>query len=165
MSQASLMYWQDQLGKVDPRVTRLHYTITGAKACKPVVSNAASLVAFDAIASQSVIDDFLGTTSEFAVAAFDATAMGADAFAAIVNMKGQVKTLVQVVARCYSGTGGSTLVTRQALGGTLAASTLETAAAKGANGNVAVKVNFGDTPDFDGLTSGTIEIEIHWISK
>ena len=86
--------------------------------------------------------------------------------AAIVNMGGQVKTLVKVVAKCYSGTGGATLVERTVLpSAALTASTLATEAAVGANGNVAVKVDFGNTPDLDALTSGIISLELHWISK
>lgn len=166
MGNMSLAYYQDQLGKVDPHVTQLVYNITAAKTVAPVPANSASLVAFDAIASQSVIDDFLGTSSEFLVAAFDATAMGADTFACIVNMAGQMKQLVYVEALCYSGTGGSTLVTRAVqASASLTASTLATEAAVGASGNVAVKVDFGNTPDFDALTAGTIVIKLHWISK
>jgi hypothetical protein len=165
MTATSLFYYQDQWGKVQPRVLRLQYAITGAKACKPIVSNSASLTLFDAVASQAVIDNFLGTVSEFTLAQFDATSMGADAFGAIVDMQGQCATVVQAVARCYSGTGGVDLVTRQAQGGTLTDSTLETAVECGADGNIGVKVNFGNTPDFDGLTAGTIDIEVHWIAK
>jgi hypothetical protein len=163
MSQASLMYWQDQHGKTQPRVLRLQYKITGAKTVAPLVPNSVALTAFDAIASQAVIDAHLGTTNEFLLAAFDATAMGNDAFAAIVDMKGQAKQVLHMVARCYSAS--NTVVTRQVQGGALTASTLETAVAVGADGNIACKVDFGNTPDMDALTAGTIEIEIHWISK
>ena len=164
MSATSLFYYQDQWGKVQPQVLRLQYEITAAKTVKPIVSNSASLTTFDAIASQAVIDDFLGTSSEFTLAQFDATSMGAYAFGVIVDMQGQAKSAVMVVAKCYSGTSGSTLVTRQAKAGTLTDSTLETAVARGADGNLACKVDFGNTPDFDGLTAGTIDIEIHWIA-
>jgi hypothetical protein len=165
MSGPSLFYYNDQWGKVQPQVLRLQFEITAAKTVKPIVSNSASLTTFDAIAAQATIDDFLGTSSEFTAAQFDATSMGADAFGVIVDMKGQAKSVVQMVARCYSNTGGADLVTRQAKGGSLAASTLETAVACGASGNVAGKVVFGNTPDFDGLTAGVIDIEIHWIAK
>lgn len=166
MSATSLFYWNDQFGKTQPRVLRLSYNITAAKTVSPVVANSATLTAFDAIASQTVIDNFLGTSSEFLVAAFDATSMGNDAFAVIVNMNGQAAKLVQAVARCYSGTGGATLVTRQCqASSTLTASTLATEAALGSSGNLAMKVDFGNTPDFDALTSGTIEIELHYIAK
>lgn len=162
----SLAYYQDQFGKVVPHVTHLEFKITAAKTASAIVANSASLLAFDAIASQAVIDAHLGTTNEFLLAAFDATAMGADAFACIVNMAGQAKTLTKVSAKCYSGTGGSTLVERCVQASSaLTASTLATEAAVGANGNVAVKVDFGNTPDFDGLTSGTIVIELYWIAK
>ena len=164
MSGTSLFYYNDQWGKVQPQVLRLQYEITAAKTCKPIVSNSASLTAFDAIASQAVIDDFLGTSSEFTLAQFDATSMGADAFGAIVDMQGQAKSVVQMIARCYSNTGGADLVTRQVKGGSLTDSTLETAVECGADGNIACKVDFGNSPDLDALTAGTIDIEIHWIA-
>lgn len=163
MSGTSLMYWQDQLGKVNPQVLRLQYSISAAVTAAPIVSNSASLITFVALASQAVIDDFLGTTNEFLLTAYDATSMGADAFGALVNMNGQCKTVVQMIARCYSAS--NTIVTRQVVGGALTASTLETKCAVGANGNIGVKVDFGNTPDFDALTAGTIELEILWISK
>lgn len=166
MSNMSLAYYQDQFGKAVPHKLVLEFKLTAAKTASALVANSACLLAFDAIASQAVIDAHLGTSSEFAVAAFDATAMGNDTFAAIVNMGGQCKELTRVVAKCYSGTGGSTLVERcvQA-SSSLTASTLATEAAKGSSGNVAVKVDFGNTPDFDALTSGTIVLEIYWLAK
>lgn len=163
MSATSLVYYNDQWGKVQPRVLRLQYTITGAVTIVPCVSNSASLTTFGAIASQSVIDNFLGTTSEFNYLAFDATSMGADAMGVIVQMNGQAAKLVQMVARCYSAS--NTLVTRQVGAGSLTATTLETACALGSSGNLALKLDWGNTPDFDGLTGGTIDIELHWISK
>jgi hypothetical protein len=166
MGNMSLAYYQDQLGKVDPHVTTLVWNITAAKTVSSVPANSAALVAFDAISSQAVIDDFLGTTNEFLVAAFDATAMGADMFAAIVNMAGQMKQLVYAEAVCYSGTGGATKVERAVQASSaLTASTLATEAAVGASGNVAVKVDFGNTPDFDALTAGTIVLKLYWIAK
>lgn len=158
----SLFYYNDQWGKVQPRILRLQYTITAATTCKPIVSNSASLVTYAAIAAQATIDDFLGTTSEFTAAQFDATSMGADAFGALIQMNGQCKSVVQMVARCYSAS--NTLVTRQVAGGTLTASTLETAVQRGADGNIGLKVDFGNAPDFDALAAGTIDIEIHWIA-
>lgn len=166
MADTSLMYWQEKLGKTQPRVLRLEWEITGAKTVAPLVPGIPALTAFDAIASQAVIDGFLGTTNEFLLAAFDATSMGADAFAAIVNVAGQAQKLTKVVATCYSGTGGATKVERAVKSSSaLTASTLATEAAVGANGNLAVKVDFGNTPDFDGLTSGLIVLELYWISK
>jgi len=158
----SLFYYNDQWGKVQPRILRLQYAITAATTCKPLVSNSASLTTYTAIAAQATIDDYLGTTSEFTIAQFDATAMGADTFGALVQMNGQCKSVVMMVARCYSAS--DTLVTRQVAGGTLAASTLETAVQVGAFGNIGLKIDFGNTPNFDGLAAGTIDIEIHWIA-
>jgi hypothetical protein len=39
------------------------------------------------------------------------------------------------------------------------------AVAIGSSGNIAAKFNWGNTPDFDGLTSGIIVVEIAWSPK
>ncbi len=111
-----------------------------------------------------MIDDYLGTTDEFDYLAFDATSMGADAMGVIVNMAGQASKVVQMVARCYSAS--NTLVTRQVEDiAALTNTSLATEIAVGADGNIALKINWGNTPDFDGLTAGTIDIEVHWVAK
>lgn len=165
MADTSLFYWNEKFGKTQPRCVELVWKITGAKAVSHLPIGAPTLVAFDAIASQAVIDDFLGTTSEFLVAAFDATAMGNDAFACIINMAGQASYVSHMEVCCYSATGGSTAVTRSVYKSSLTASTLETALALGASGNIAFKVDFGNTPDFDGLTDGLIVARVYWVSK
>jgi hypothetical protein len=162
MSGPSLMYYQPQLGLVNPQTLSLVWTITGAGASTMVVPNSAVLSTYGAIASQSVIDSFLGTSGEFPVAAFDATSMGADAFGVIINMAGQARSVVGMMA--YVASGADT-VFRGAPSGTLTASTLETAVQVGADGNIALKVSFGNTPDFDGLTSGIIKIDVLWVPK
>lgn len=127
-----------------------------------------TLIAFDAIASQAVINTFLGTTDEFLVAAFDATAMGNDMFACIVNMAGQVNQLVGVEAVCYSSyatAGSEASVARFSPNSGLTASTAITEAKLGVYGNLAVRVNFGNTPDFDGLTDAYVRLRFSLISK
>lgn len=162
----SLTYWSDKLGKTLPRTLRLEFSITGAAASSLVTSGAPVLSTYGALASQAVIDGYLGTTNEFLLTAFDATSLGADAFGGIINMEGQVSKVTSMTAICYSGTGGATRVERTVAASTaLTASTLATEVAKGANGNIGFKVDFGNTPDFDALTSGLIVIEINWISK
>lgn len=148
------------------KTMRLLWKITAAKTVSPLpISNSAVYSTFDAIAAQSTIDNFLGTTSEFTIAQFDATAMGADTFGVLVNMQGQALSIQSMVARCYSNTGGLDLVTRQCQASTtLPDSTNATEIAVGADGNIGLIVVFGNTPDFDGLTSGTIDIEIVWLS-
>ena len=162
----SLTYWSDRLGKTLPRTLRLEFSITGAGTSALITSGAPVLTTYAAFASQAVIDNHLETTNEFLLAAFDATAMGADAFGGIINMEGQVAKVTSMVARCYSGTAGTTLVEHcvQA-SAALSASTLATEVTKGASGNIGFRVAWGNTPDFDALTSGTIVIEINWISK
>lgn len=167
MTATPLFYWNDKLGKTNPRTLQLAYKITGAKTVVGLPLGAPALVAFDAISSQSTIDNFLGTTNEFLIVDFDSTAMGNDAMAVIVNMgglDGQAAYLCGFTAKCISN-AGATLVERGWYNGGLTASTLETACELGAYGNLAVKINWGNTPDFDGLTDGYILLEIQWISK
>lgn len=164
----SLMPYQEVFVKGAPRRLRLTWHITAAVTVspRPLALGPAVYVTFGAISSQSTIDDFLGTTNEFLIAAFDATAMGADTMGVIVNMKGQAADLISVEAACYSGSGLATLVSRHAQkSSSLTASTLATEAALGANGNIAFKVDWGNSPDFDALTSGTIIADINWIAK
>jgi hypothetical protein len=159
------MYWSDKLGKTQPRLLSCIFEITAAKTATPVVKGLPALHLFDAASNQAQIDGFLGTTSEFLAAAFDATAMGSDAFACIVNMGGQAADLVAMTARCYSGTAGATLVEAMVGNTGLTASTLATEAALGADGNLAARVDFGNSPDFDGLTAGYIFVDFLWIAK
>jgi hypothetical protein len=156
----------------------LPFNITGAKASSPVpLTNSAVYNFYDAIASQSTIDTFLGTSSEFTTTQFDSTTMGNDAFGVLINMgsvggisgvtnnQGQASSVLFMEASCYSGTGGSTAVTRVVqASATLPNSTLGTAVAVGAYGNIGLTVDFGNTPDFDGLSSGTIVIKLYWQS-
>lgn len=166
MADTGLFYWQEKLGKTQPRIAKFCLNITGAVTVAQVPQGQPILNTFSAIASQSVIDDFLGTSDEFDYLAFDATAMGADAQGLIVNMGGQVKSLIYGRATCYSGTAGATkveLIVQPS--SALTASTLVTECALGASGNLAMKMDWGNTPDFDGLTSGLIVVEFAWISK
>lgn len=152
-----------QLAASQPRVLKLMFTITGAVTVTDPLKSGA-LVTFGAISAQATIDNYLGTTSEFNYLAFDSTAMGADTMGVIVNMGGQCAEVYQMTARCYSAS--NTIVERQVEdSAALTASTLVTEIAKGSSGNVALKVDWGNTPDFDALTAGTIEITILWRSK
>lgn len=164
MSGSSIYHWQDQFQSGICYVDRFIWKITGAGTSILVPAQAGVLSTYGAL-TQAQIDAFLGSVSEFNYLDFDATAMGADMFAAIFDYKGQIASVSAVNAVCYSNTGGSDRVERytQALG--LAASTVETAAEVSALGNLGVKVNFGNTPDFDGLTTGGIFIDVSWISK
>lgn len=164
MTMMGLPYWNDQLGKVDPNVTRLVFNITGAKTNSPAVPNSAQLNFYDALASQSVIDNFLGSpANQFLLAAFDATAMGTDAFGCIVNFQGQVKQLLSATVTTYSGTGGGTVFPlRVAPVSALTASSLTTQAAVSSSGNVALRAIL---TGLDILTAGQIEVELEWISK
>lgn len=166
-----LFYWNEKHAKGQSRSLILAYNITAAKTVSPTIQGADSLAFFDAV-TQAQIDTYLGSASDFNVTLFDATSMGADTFGGIVRMSGSPSTqaqgaqLVRMHAVCYSSTGGSTSVNRLALGSTgMTASTLETACGISALGNFGFKVDFGNTPDLDGLTAGTIVVTLYWISK
>jgi hypothetical protein len=159
----SLTYWNARLQSAEPRTLKLLFTITAAKTVTDTLRSP-TMTTFDTAFTQAQIDAHLGTSSEFDYLAFDSTAVGADVFGGVVNMSGQCAEVYSMTARCYSAS--NTLVTRQVEdSATLTNSTLATEVAKGANGNIAFKVDFGNTPDLDALTAGTIEIEILWRSK
>jgi hypothetical protein len=153
-----LFFWQDKLGRTNPHCVVFNFKITGAKAVSQLPAGLPVLTSFDAIASQAVIDDFLGTTNEFLLAAFDATAMGTDAFACIVNMAGQVDTLYAVEAYFDDGTQVANAIAAAGL----TASTLAYEAATGANGNMAVRVVL---TGLDAATSGILSIKMYFKSK
>lgn len=161
-----LFYWEQGHVSTQPRLLRLLWQITAAKTVSPVRAGLPALPTFDAYSAQATIDDYLGTSSEFTAAQFDATSMDADAFGAVVRMAGQCKSVDAMIARCYSGTAGATLVELMVgSSSVLTDSTLETAVAVGADGNIGFKCNFGNTPDFDGLTAGYILVDLLWHSK
>lgn len=93
MASTSLFYYSPELGQTIPYELTLCYSISAAETVSPTPMNHATLTTFGAIASQSVIDDFLGTTDEFNYLAFNAQAMGTDSMGIIVNMFGQAKSV------------------------------------------------------------------------
>ena len=167
MSDTSLMYWSQKLGKTQARKLQFTYEITGAKASSEIVPGYPALVTYDALSSQDQIDSFLDdNANEFLLAQFDATSRGDDAFGGIINTAQQIEKALWMEARCYSGTGGSTLVERAVkASSTLSSSTLATEYAKSASGYLGFKIDFGNTPDFDALTSGLIIVDMYYLSK
>lgn len=158
MNATSHIYTQEKLTNTQPYILTFEWDITSAKTISSFVPGIPVLTAFDALASQSVIDDFLGTTNEFLAAQFDATAMGTDAFGGIVALRGEAERIFSV--RYIRAAGGvtATVATNLLINGAtgLSSSTLENGAALGANGNLAFR--FVDT-GLDALTDGTIRIE------
>lgn len=164
MSATSLFYYNDQWGKVVPRVMRLEYNITGAKAVSAIIPNTGSYVFFDALSSQAQVDDFLGTEDEFLYTVWGSTAMGTDAFGGLVNMggeQGQCATVTQIQVRSFTGSNGATQVLVQSQA-TALANTLTTKVQVGAYGNIGFQ---SVVSGLDALTSGTVQVDIHWISK
>lgn len=158
----TLVKYSDEVQRSLPDVDVWAFKITGAKTAVPITPNSVSMIAFDSL-TQDEIDAFFGTSGEFAAAKFDSTAMGNDATAAFFKYDGQVRRLSHAVARCYSAT--QKMIAVAALGTGCTASTLETAAEVSAKGNVAVKMDWGNTPDMDALTAGIIEVELHFFPK
>lgn len=166
MNYASLEFENPKLTASQPRQLTLLFKITGAGTSAPVETNLPTLTSSAAI-TDAAIATFLGASStEFTAAAFDATSMGADMFGGVVDMQGQCKKVVVMEAQCSSATDGLTTVTSNVQASTaLTASTLKTEVAVGSAGNIGFKVNFGNVPDFDALTSGTIVLKIFYYPK
>jgi len=171
MSATGLFYTNEKHPKTQPRIMDFTFQITAAKTVVQYPVGADCFSFFDAI-TQAQINAYLGTTNEFPVTYFDATSMGADTFGGLIRMSGapatvgQAAVAVRLEAKYYSAAGLTTVVERAALGSAgITASTLETAVAVSTNGNLAFKVDFGNTPDFDGLTSGLITIRVYWIAS
>ena len=104
MASTSLFYYNPEFNKTDPYVTTFHFTLTGngtTQVVTPVLLGAPILTTVGAIAAQSTIDNFLGTSSEFTIAQFSATSMAAQAFGGIINMSGQAVQAVAVEASYY----------------------------------------------------------------
>lgn len=164
MSATSLMYWDVLPGKSQAGRLSYVYSITAAKTISEAKPPYNVLTSFDAIATQSVIDTYLGTTNEFLVAAFDATAMGTDAVAFIVRMQGQAAALVKAKAYTLVAATGLVGLTWElpVVAAGLTASSLTTQCALGANGNMAARFIL---TGLDALTSGSLIVEFDWISK
>jgi hypothetical protein len=164
MSLSTFLYTSSRGKQI--QVDTWSYTITQAVTVSAnPIDDASSLVTFAAL-TQASIDAFLGTSSEFTAAQFDATSMGADAMGVLIDLKGQADSLESMVVKCYSGTAGATLVERSVDSiATLQDSTLATECALGANGNLGLKIDWGNTPDFDALTSGRIDVTLRWRAK
>tara|TARA_B100001094_G_scaffold219408_1_gene213521 strand:+ start:8153 stop:8668 length:516 start_codon:yes stop_codon:yes gene_type:complete len=152
-------------------VSEYRLNITGAKAQSPLpMDDSSILLGFDGDhPTQSEIDSHLGTSSEFLAAAFDSTSIDADSEAIIIDLGGQVDELVYVELSFISSDSGATAATvvNRYLKpiAALQSSTAASECAKGANGNVAIKILWGNSPNFDGQTEGQIVVRVHWRAK
>lgn len=163
MSQTSLVYANEKHAKTQPRQLIFRLDVTGAKTSQFVPVGADALVAYDAIASQDVIDDYLGTSSEFLLAAFDATAMGANCLGLLVNMKGQAAKVLGASVKFFTEAGVVAVDLNAKAVSALTASTAASECAVGADGNIGVK--FLTITGLDAATDGYLVIEIHWVAK
>lgn len=163
MSQTSLVYSNEKMLKTQPRQLKFIYNITGAKANSPVPVGAGSYSAYDAV-TQPVIDAYLGTSSEFLAAALDATAMGANAFAVLMDMKGQCGKILGAKLEYWSADGATLNIQLKSWAvSALTASTAANECAVGAYGNVAVK--FTGVTGLDAATTGYVIVTIDWVAK
>lgn len=154
-----IFYWQEKVGKTNPHVLQCCFQITGAKTVSQIPMGQPVLTSFDAISAQSTIDDFLGTSSEFNYLAFDATSMGTDAFACIVDLNRQAASLVYAEAVLDDGTNVRRAVPAVA---TLTNTSLTSQAAAGSSGNLAARMIL---TGLDAATSGIVVVRFHFISK
>ena len=160
-NQVSLMYWNDKIQRGEFRKLALVYSIDGGKDVSDM-QGINALASFDAI-TQTAIDEYLDSVSEFDADAFDATAMGTDMFGGVINMGGQVKELAYCRARIYSPAAGTTLDEQLFQdSAALTASTLQSEAAISASGNIGFKV---ESTGLDALTAGVMVLEFAWKAK
>ena len=161
MAQKMITYWSDKVQRGEPLITKFSFKITAAKTVFDQTKNAV-MTFWDALASQAVVDTFLGTTSEFVYTLFGSTAMGTDAFGGIIDFGGEVKELVKVNVKLRSGTNFGTLVENESYPVSAILDALEMQCALGANGNVGFH---SVLTGVDILTSGSIEVTVYWYSK
>lgn len=148
------------------QISEYSFNITGAATQAPIPIDDVSCLTGCAAGSftQAIIDAHLGTSSEFTAAQYDATALGNDALGIIVDTGGQVDELLYIQIEYSTGTGGATVVPRNIpISSELTDSSLTDEAALGANGNVGIRVIFDSA--FDAVTSGSIQLRVHWRSK
>lgn len=163
MYSPSGFYRNEMFGRTQPAELKFQFNITGAKASSVFPAGAPVFSFYDAI-TQDQIDEYLGP-DEFDATIFDSTSMGADAFGGLIRMDGQAAKVIGMEAYCASNTGLVDIVQRYALPDTLLASTLQTAVGISPEGNIGFKISFGNTPDFDNLSSGLISVRILWLPK
>lgn len=170
-----IFYTNEKHAKTQVRSLEYLFQITAAKTVVVYPRGCEILPTFDAL-TQPQIDAYLGTTSEFLATQFDATSMGTDAFGGIINMgtmaspgpstlaaqTGQCAALAEVSVTSYTGANNATTVPTLSFGPTgLAPTSLTTACALGANGNIAFRAVITGV---DALTSGFIKVIVRWIA-
>lgn len=156
---ASNMAYNDSIQRSQPLKLDFVFPITAAKTVSQIPG---TLTAFDAIASQAIIDAFLATSSEFLVAAFDATSMGTDAFAVLLNLggaTGQCKEVTKIDITSYTAAGAVSAELHLLPVASLTSTSLTSQIAKGASGNVALRMILTGV---DALTSGHIHVEVYF---
>ena len=169
MSDSSLMYFQDKLGRTQPRILTLTWEITAAKTVSETPQGIPVLYSFDAI-TQASIDAFLTSpyvtsSSEFDGDAFDATSMGTDAFGGIINMREQADDVLWIDSKCNLDPTADGLIHNSdvkvtTLSTSALANNIEVAVSSA--GNIAFKQT---VTGLDAATNGLIMIQIGWLSK
>lgn len=169
MSDTSLMYFQEKLGRTQPRILTFTWEITGAVTVSETPQGIPVLYSFGAI-TQAQIDAFLTSptvtsSSEFDADAFDATSMGTDAFGGIINMREQADDVLWIKSECnLDPTADGAIFNSDVKVSTLSTSALANniEVAVSSAGNIAFKQT---VTGLDAATNGFIKIDIGWLSK
>lgn len=179
MAGPGLIYMNEQIyQREDELIIKLKITGAGTQTLLPLNNSAVLAFQTAAVPTQAAIDAFLGSSSEFLAAQFNATSIGVDALGLLVNMSGQksgvtsltanpntnsaqASSVLAYEARMYSGSQGATIVQEGAVSGTLASTSLTAGVQGGSCGNIGVRAVLSG---LNALTSGLIVVRIHWIS-
>lgn len=172
-----LVLRSDALEKTQPSQVELMWVITGAKTVRlgRGQSQAPVKAGFDAAALTTAICDTL-LSSEVACPAgdipgdtmFDATALGADSFGAVIDMQGQAKKAVrmEVVVSTNTGAGGAIVVVPlvvEGADGQLTVSENSTGMAVSPAGNLYLRI--AALSNLDIATAGSILVKLHFHAK
>ncbi len=162
MSNKVTAYVSDKLQRGEAIITSLFFTITAAKTVTDHAANSV-LTTFDALSAQSVIDNFLNSTNEILLTGFSSTAMGTGAFGFIVDMGGQMQSLISCSVILRSGTDLATVAeTTMISDATALPNTLTNNIQVTSAGNLGGHVVF---TGLDAMTAGQIEIKLVWRAK
>ena len=172
-----LVLRSDALEKTQPSQVELMWVITGAKTVRlgRGQSQAPVKAGFDAASLTTAICDAL-LSAEVAQPAgdvpgdtmFDATALGADSFGALIDMQGQARKAVRLeyVISTNTGGGGATVLVHgvvEGADGQLTVSENSTGMAVSPAGNLYLRL--AAISNLDIATAGSILVKLHFHSK
>lgn len=161
-------YYNSKFSKTDPYVTTFHFDIIGPSLCLSKLLGSPIFTSYGPIESQSIIDNFLGTSSEFTKNQFSSTSIGSKYFCGLINMNGQAIQSIAIESSYYTNDddkngskfGSSTYGTGVI---EINDSSHKTSIQVGSKGNMSFILNFGK--HFESVKSGSFFIKVYWISK